>query len=86
MIREALALTFGLALGRLVDSAPVRAVQRGYCRVKLRLVLWEISDVCDEIAHAMGRFDAPLALELTEDYVALANERDRLRVKLAHLL
>jgi hypothetical protein len=85
MIRAALALTTGFVLGTLVDMPPLRAVRRWYTRVKLRLVLAEIRDVCDDIADAIHDRDMLLAEGLTDFYTDLCNERDALRVKLSNL-
>lgn len=85
MIRDVIALTAGLALGALVDTAPVRAVRRWYARFKLALVLAEIRDVCDDIADAIHDRDMLLAEGLTDFYTDLCNERDALRRKLSNL-
>jgi hypothetical protein len=85
VIREALALTAGIAIGTLFDLTPVRVVRRWFYRLKLSLVCHEIVDVCDDIADAMHDRDMLLAEGLTDFYTLLCNERDALRAKLIQL-
>jgi hypothetical protein len=85
MIRALIALNAGLILGALFDWAPIRAIRRAYCRLKLHYVLLEIVDICDDITDAMHDRDHLLAEGLTDFYTQLCNERDELRVKLRYL-
>ncbi len=85
MIRAAIALTTGLVLGSIAESAPVRAVRRWVVRVDLGLTLRELVDTSDDIVDAIGAGDFLAAEGLTDYYTELSNHRDALRVKLRDL-